>query len=62
MQNQHLIPELIINLVDQFAKATSQNEKLSLEMRLQTIRDYLDGVLKKFQTSELDRHFPNRKN
>ena len=47
MQNQHLIPELIINLVEQFVKANSENEKFNLEIRLEAIRDYLDKTLKK---------------
>ena len=37
MQNQHLVPEVILNIVDQYRKSTGQNERFSLEARLEAI-------------------------
>jgi hypothetical protein len=45
MQNQHLVPELILNLIDQYKKAKSQNEKFVLEDRLNAITSAINEVL-----------------
>ena len=46
MQNKHLLPELIINLVDQYKKATRQNEAYSHQLRLEAIKEYVTEALK----------------
>ena len=43
---QHLIPEVIINLAEQYKKSTQANEKYSLEARLQETVNYINSVLK----------------
>ena len=56
--NEHLLPELIVNLVDQFNKATRENEFYSLQQRLEAIRSFVDSALQK--KKELPRKGPFR--
>jgi hypothetical protein len=45
MNNEHLIPEIILNLVAQYKVAKHENEVYSLQLRLEAIRDYCDQGL-----------------
>lgn len=42
MKNVHLVPEIIINLVDQYKAAKKQNEIYVLEDRLNAIVEYIN--------------------
>ena len=47
MKNEHLVPEVIIGIVKKLsAKDIHENEKWNLIVRLETIRDYCDQVLR----------------
>jgi hypothetical protein len=45
IKNEHLIPEIIFNVVEKFKVSTNQNEKLNLQFRLEAIRDYVSESL-----------------
>jgi hypothetical protein len=46
MKNAHLVPEIIINLVDQYKAAKRQNEIYALEDRLNAILEYVNESIK----------------
>lgn len=54
--NQHLVPEIILNLVDQYRKATGQNERYVLEDRLRAIVLCINNALNEQQPKETPRH------
>lgn len=47
MKNEHLIPDLIKDIVEKYKKAKMVNERLSLEDRINAIREYLDESITK---------------
>ena len=45
--DRNLVPELILNIGDRFSnEKTSVNEKFNLKMRLESVREYVDEILK----------------
>lgn len=47
IKNEHLIPVIVINLVEQFDKCDSRSgEYMALASRLTAMRDYIDSALK----------------
>lgn len=46
MQNENLIPELIVDLAKRYNNSKNPNEKIALEFRLSDIRNYIDSCLK----------------
>ena len=48
MNNQHLIPANVIDIVDKLSKQINENEKANYLYRLEAIREYCDANIKKF--------------
>jgi len=47
MKNEHLLPVNIIDLVEKYRQPNlRENERMSYQLRLETIRDYVDQALK----------------
>ena len=47
MKNEHLVPELVINIVDKFKNAKMENEVFNMQLRLEACRDYINEALEK---------------
>jgi hypothetical protein len=47
MNNQHLVPQVIIDVAENLSSTTNENSRNAYIMRLETIRDYCDNVLRK---------------
>ena len=60
--NLHLIPEVILNLVDKFKTATHENEIYNMRLRLEATRDYLNNALAKKTTDSLAFQYMKTKN
>jgi hypothetical protein len=46
-RNEHLIPQLILDIGDRIAKSNNQNEVQVLKDRLESIREYCETILKR---------------
>lgn len=57
--NLHLVPQPVIDCAENLIKATNQNTKDLYTLRLETIRDYCDDMLKKVPTKPMfdDLHY-----
>jgi hypothetical protein len=53
MKNEHLVPDLIKDLVSKLSNAKSQNEKMSLEDRIIAINEYLTISLEKLKKKKI---------
>jgi len=48
MKNDHLVPPLVIDLVERLnTKTLMENEKLNIVLRLEATRDYIDKAIPK---------------
>jgi hypothetical protein len=53
MKNEHLLPVNIIDIVEKFNQPNlRENERLSYQLRLETIRDYCAAAITKHNNSK----------
>lgn len=54
MKNEHLIPPIVMDIVDKFnSPSVRENEKLNYMIRLEAIRDYCDKNIKKHLANQI---------
>lgn len=46
MNNEHMLPVAIIDLVSKFKSAKNENEKMNYRFRIEAVRDYCDEAVK----------------
>jgi hypothetical protein len=53
MRNEHLIPPIVLDIVDKFnSPNVRENEKLNYILRLEAIRDYCNNIIDKHNSQK----------